>query len=68
MDELEKDPNTPVTILLKPKGPATITGGNFVVIDEDGNEMEKRERISICRCGLSQKWPICDGAHKGRAL
>lgn len=28
--------------------------------DEQGN----LKPISICACGLSQKFPICDGAHK----
>ena len=50
-------------VTLRPKGPVVITG-NFISIDEDGNEMERRERLSICRCGLSQKEPFCDGAHK----
>lgn len=50
-------------IHLKPRGPVTITG-NFEVILEDGSKMEKREKLSICRCGMSQKMPICDGAHK----
>lgn len=28
--------------------------------DEQGN----LKPISICACGLSQKFPLCDGAHK----
>lgn len=28
--------------------------------DEQGN----LKPISVCACGLSQKYPICDGAHK----
>ncbi len=54
------------TIQLKPRGPVTITG-NFEVILEDGTILEKREKVSICRCGMSQKMPICDGAHKALA-
>ena len=50
-------------VTLRPKGPVVISG-NFITIDEDGNEIERRERLSICRCGLSQKLPYCDGAHK----
>ena len=51
---------------LKPRGPVTITG-NFEVMLEDGTMLEKREKVSICRCGMSQKMPICDGAHKALA-
>lgn len=54
------------TIQLKPRGPVTITG-SFEVILEDGTVLEKREKVSICRCGMSQKMPICDGAHKALA-
>ncbi|MCX6198982.1 MAG: CDGSH iron-sulfur domain-containing protein [Bacteroidetes bacterium] len=54
------------TIQLKPRGPVTITG-SFEIILEDGTVLEKREKISICRCGMSQKMPICDGAHKALA-
>jgi CDGSH-type Zn-finger protein len=50
-------------VTIRPKGPVVISG-NFITIDEDGNEIERRERLSICRCGLSQKLPYCDGAHK----
>lgn len=28
--------------------------------DEQGN----LKPVSVCACGLSQKFPICDGAHK----
>ncbi len=30
------------------------------------SEME-RDVVAICRCGLSAKWPMCDGSH-GRTL
>lgn len=63
MDQLETEKKDYATVQLKPRGPVTITG-NFEVILEDGTVMEKREKLSICRCGMSQKMPICDGAHK----
>lgn len=67
MDELlEPEKKDYATIQLKPRGPVTITG-SFEVILEDGTVMEKREKVSICRCGMSQKMPICDGAHKALA-
>ena len=63
MEELDNEKKDYATIQLKPKGPITITG-NFEVLMEDGTTLEKRERVSICRCGMSQKMPFCDGAHK----
>ncbi len=31
----------------------------------DGSTVVKEGRFSICRCGLSENKPFCDGAHKG---
>jgi CDGSH-type Zn-finger protein len=41
--------------------------GDFELVDIDGNvyDVNGREIVSICRCGLSQNKPFCDGAHKG---
>jgi CDGSH-type Zn-finger protein len=41
--------------------------GDFVLVDPQGNEygLGGRTVISICRCGLSQNKPFCDGSHKG---
>lgn len=39
--------------------------GNFVITDQDGNEIDARRRtIALCRCGRSQMRPFCDGTHK----
>ncbi len=65
-EELEQEKKDHATIQLKARGPVTITG-NFEVILEDGSILEKREKVSICRCGMSQTMPICDGAHKALA-
>ncbi|MBK9549764.1 MAG: CDGSH iron-sulfur domain-containing protein [Gemmatimonadetes bacterium] len=24
-----------------------------------------QQRLSLCSCGQSAKWPVCDGTHKG---
>lgn len=68
MDEekFEEEKKEGATIQLKPRGAITITG-NFEVIMEDGSVLEKREKVSLCRCGMSQKMPFCDGAHKALA-
>lgn len=41
--------------------------GDFEIVDKDGNQyhLGGRELVSICRCGLSNNKPFCDGAHKG---
>ena len=41
--------------------------GDFEIADKNGNlyGLEGREIISICRCGLSNNKPFCDGSHKG---
>jgi CDGSH iron-sulfur domain-containing protein 3 len=66
MEEMELEKKDNATIQLKPRGPVTITG-NFEVIMEDGTLLEKREKVSLCRCGMSLKMPFCDGTHKAMA-
>ncbi|HEX9967164.1 MAG TPA: CDGSH iron-sulfur domain-containing protein [Solirubrobacterales bacterium] len=40
--------------------------GPFVLVDQDGNEIEvKRRVVALCRCGRSRMRPFCDGTHKG---
>ena len=41
--------------------------GDFETRDKEGNvyDLGGREIISICRCGMSQNKPFCDGSHKG---
>ena len=41
--------------------------GDFEIVDVNGNiyGLGGREVLSICRCGLSQNKPFCDGSHKG---
>ena len=41
--------------------------GDFEIVDKDGNVygLDGREVVSICRCGLSNNKPFCDGSHKG---
>ena len=31
-------------------------------------ELEEGQKYFFCTCGLSQKQPFCDGAHKGSGL
>jgi CDGSH-type Zn-finger protein len=41
--------------------------GEFEIVDKNGNlyGLGGRDLVSICRCGLSQNKPFCDGSHKG---
>ncbi len=41
--------------------------GDFEIVDMQGNEygLQGRTIVSICRCGMSQNKPFCDGSHKG---
>jgi len=40
--------------------------GDFEIVDKDGTayNLQGRTIVSICRCGLSQNKPFCDGSHK----
>lgn len=40
--------------------------GEFILQDTEGNAygLGGRTRISLCRCGMSEDKPFCDGSHK----
>jgi len=40
--------------------------GDFEILDTQGNPygLKGRTILSLCRCGLSESKPFCDGAHK----
>ena len=48
-------------------GSVKIVGDDFEIVDMQGNAygLQGRTIVSICRCGLSQNKPFCDGSHKG---
>lgn len=37
--------------------------GDFELIDDDNTLYEKRNRVSLCRCGESSNKPFCDATH-----
>ena len=45
-------------------GPLWVTG-NIPVERADGQPFETRNRVTLCRCGLSGEKPLCDGTHRG---
>jgi CDGSH-type Zn-finger protein len=43
-------------------GPIWVRGG-IPVIGADGTPYEVRNRVTLCRCGVSENKPFCDGKH-----
>ena len=43
-------------------GPIWVKGG-ILIESADGVVYETRNRVTLCRCGRSQKKPFCDGTH-----
>jgi CDGSH-type Zn-finger protein len=43
-------------------GPLWVRGG-ITVESEDGTRHERRNRVTLCRCGASSNKPFCDGSH-----
>jgi CDGSH-type Zn-finger protein len=58
-------PKMKLTVLSN--GSLRVEGENIELVDAQGQPygLGGRERISICRCGLSKQKPFCDGSHKG---
>ena len=55
----------PVVIKVRDHGPYKVTGP-VVLEDADGNRYDVAGRpVALCRCGLSETKPFCDGAHNG---
>jgi len=52
-------------ITVKDNGSLKIEG-DFEIVDKTGAvyDLGGREIVSVCRCGLSQNKPFCDGSHK----
>ena len=56
--------DTPTKITPYRDGPYLVRGP-FLLVDQEGNEIEVRRRVvALCRCGRSKIRPFCDGTHK----
>lgn len=44
-------------------GPLWVRGGIAIESAADGHVYERRNRLTLCRCGQSRNKPFCDGAH-----
>ena len=56
----------PVTITVRKNGSLLVTG-DITLVDHMGLEIPRtpgKPNVALCRCGLSQRKPFCDGAHK----
>lgn len=57
------EPDLPVEVAVIPDGPLWISGG-IPVTRSDGQPLETRNRVTLCRCGDSTNKPLCDATHK----
>ncbi len=56
------EPDLRIGVSVIPDGPLWLTGG-IPVERSDGEPMETRNRVTLCRCGASSNKPLCDGSH-----
>jgi CDGSH-type Zn-finger protein len=57
------EPDLPAEVAVTPDGPLWVSGGITVEMS-NGQTLEARNRVTLCRCGASKIKPLCDGAHK----
>lgn len=56
------EPELPAAVWVVDDGPLEVTGG-VPVTRSDGQPLEVRNRMVLCRCGQSSTKPLCDGTH-----
>lgn len=56
------EPDYPEEIAVIADGPLWVTGG-IEIARADGQPVETRNRVTLCRCGYSKNKPFCDGTH-----
>ena len=61
------EPDLPVGIAILPDGALWVTGG-IPIERADGQPLEVRNRVTLCRCGGSGNKPLCDGTHKANGF
>lgn len=57
------EPGLPAEIGVIPDGPLWVSGG-VAIERSNGEPLETRNRVTLCRCGQSGSKPLCDGSHK----
>ena len=53
----------PVSVKIMADGPIVLKG-NFTLLYNGNKKEVKDSMISICRCGVSDHMPFCDGQHR----
>jgi CDGSH-type Zn-finger protein len=56
------EPDLSSEVALVPDGPLFVSGRVRTRL-ADGTELERRNRMTLCRCGQSANKPFCDGTH-----
>jgi CDGSH-type Zn-finger protein len=56
------EPDLPEAISVTKDGPYWVTGGIPIAMS-NGQTLEVRNRVTLCRCGQSKNKPLCDGTH-----
>lgn len=56
------EPDLPREVAVVLDGPLWVSGG-IPVQRSDGETIETRQRVTLCRCGASSIKPLCDGSH-----
>ena len=59
-EAIEPDLSSGVTVI--PNGPLWVSG-KVTLERSDGEKIEVRNRLTLCRCGASKHKPLCDGSH-----
>jgi CDGSH-type Zn-finger protein len=59
-DDIEPELREEITVI--PDGPLWVTGRVPVTLT-NGERLEGRNRVTLCRCGASAAKPLCDGSH-----
>jgi CDGSH-type Zn-finger protein len=58
------EPDLGVHVSVIPDGPLFVSGGVHVTKADGTEDIERRNRVTLCRCGHSSNKPLCDGTHK----
>ncbi len=66
--KMEKEIKSSVNLEVRKNGPLRVMAKEIIITHADGTQEIKVDITAICRCGLSQNMPFCDGAHKGKSF
>lgn len=59
----DTDPESAPQIGVIDNGPLCVTG-QVQITNSNGDVLEPRNRVTLCRCGKSANLPLCDGTHR----